>query len=419
MATTPGIVETAGSDEPVRRRPMWVTVLLLYSVSRLVVGLVFSVVARTSQPPSGVLDGSPDGFDFVIAWDGQWYWRIVQAGYPLPLPVDSYGNAIQSEWAFYPLFPLLTRVVMAFGPTFAWAALLVNVTAGAVAALLLAKLLLLGRVANPQVSAVLAVTGVALWLCHPATPVLQIAYTESVSLVILLAALLLLIRRRYLACAVAVLAMGLVRAITPAFVVVILIHLALRLRARRRGEDADWGGSWRSAGILLLASGIATAAWPAYVGWATGRADAYVFVQSSWGQRLDQIPVLPWFDWMHTQFGIAGPIALLALIVAYLLLMIGPAGSWMVPEVRAWGIVYPIYLLAATRPLTSIWRFLLLDFPLYAALAALLIRRRDGGLRPRSVRIAALVPVVLGLVALGVWWCVTLLVYTPVWDWPP
>ncbi len=418
MATTPGIVETTPHHQPSRRWPTWVTVLLLYVVSRLIVGLVFSVVAPISQPASGVLDGSPDGFDFVIAWDGQWYWRIVQAGYPLPLPVDVYGNAIQSEWAFYPLFPLLARVVMALGPSFAWAALLINVTAGAVASLLLARLLRLGRVTNPRVSATLAVTGVALWLCHPATPVLQIAYTESLSLVILLAALLLLIQRRYLACAVAVLAMGLVRAITPAFVVVILVHLALRLRARRRGEDPQ-AGSWWSAGVLLLASGIATVAWPTYVGWATGRADAYIFVQSSWGQRLDQIPVLPWFDWMHTQFGVAGSIGLLALIVAYLVLMIGPTGSWMAPEVRAWGIVYPLYLLAATRPLTSIWRFLVLDVPLYAALAALLVRRRDGGLRPRSVRIVALVPVVIALIALGVWWCVTLLVYTPVWDWPP
>ena len=49
----------------------------------------------------------------TVLWDGSWYREIAENGYPVPLPVDpSTGAVSQNAWAFYPAFPLLSRLLM-------------------------------------------------------------------------------------------------------------------------------------------------------------------------------------------------------------------------------------------------------------------------------------------------------------------
>ena len=56
----------------------------------------------------------------------------------------------------------------------------------------------------------------------------------------------------------------------------------------------------------------------------------------------------------------------------------GRHGRWLAVELRVWALAYPLYLLAVVRPITSMWRFLLLDFPIAALVASVAMRTSTG-----------------------------------------
>ena len=71
------------------------------------------VAAVWFQTPAGVGHVDPNVADILGGWDGVWYQRIAQTGYPVPLPADpDTGLLTYSEWAFYPVFPFLVRGLM-------------------------------------------------------------------------------------------------------------------------------------------------------------------------------------------------------------------------------------------------------------------------------------------------------------------
>ena len=45
---------------------------------------------------------------------------------------------------------------------------------------------------------------------------------------------------------------------------------------------------------------------------------------------------------------------------------------------RVWALAYPLFLLAVVRPITSMWRFLMLDFPIAAIVVSMTVRGADG-----------------------------------------
>ena len=55
---------------------------------------------------------APGYFVVTANWDGQWYHEIADLGYPVPLPTGPDGAVQQNPWAFYPVFPMLTRALM-------------------------------------------------------------------------------------------------------------------------------------------------------------------------------------------------------------------------------------------------------------------------------------------------------------------
>ena len=69
---------------------------------------------------------------------------------------------------------------------------------------------------------------------------------------------------------------------------------------------------------------------------------------------------------------------LLAIVASYVSLVVGRHGSWLVAEVRVWALAYPLFLLAVVRPITSMWRFLMLDFPIAAIVVSMTVRGADG-----------------------------------------
>ena len=439
-----------------------------YLVTRLaVVGLLSGPVAAEQRRVGGLSDVTYR--DFVTVWDGQWYARIAAQGYPLPLPLDAFGRVDQSEWAFYPLFPLLVRLVTQVGPPFWVAAQVVNLFAGAAAAWLAYRLLSgeqagfrptgtpAGRVAAHRRTAAVAV---GLWLLYPATTVLQIAYSEAVALLLVMAVLTAMHRRRYGIALVLVLALGFARAVAAPLAFVVFAHLIVRARrewaparvfppgdpdgtkwlaspatgspgstgstgstgshvvvgaGRRRVEIPSW---WFSGLAVLGGTVVAGVAWPVLVGWLTGRPDAFFAVQATWGQRPDRGPFQPWWTWLVSNHGLPAALGAATALALLCGCMLTRYAAWMPLELRAWGLAYPLYLFAVTAPSTSMIRFLLLNLPVFGVVAALLVGDPRRG---RSRRCWAVGPLLcLPILAWTVhWWATVLLVFTPPMDWPP
>lgn len=390
--------------------PTWAQVLVVFAASRLVSAALIAVAAVTTQNPAGVGTLHPGYADLVVIWDGEWYRQIAEQGYPSTLPLGLNSSADYNAWAFFPLFPMLVRGLMAVGLPFVAAATTVNLAAGYAAALLLQRLF----TAAGRPDRRLALLAVALWCVLPAAPVLQAAYTEALAALLLAAALLLLVRRHYLWAAGPVLLLGLTRAVAAPLLVVVMWHVAMRWRGRR-SDSFGARERWSLAG-LLAATGLSAATWPLLVGWATGVPDAFLQTQARWGQRPADGPFVPWISWAWEQLGVVGVVALLAVVAVWVHLVLGRHGAWLASELRVWAVAYPLYLLAVVRPITSMWRFLLLDLPVAAILASLVVRGRWAQQVSWTVR-----AVLLGAVALAgmTWWTLALLTRIPWADNPP
>jgi hypothetical protein len=324
------------------------------------------------------------------------------------------GNVDYNGWAFFPVFPLLVRAVMVTGLPFSVAASVVNLVAGAGAALVVWQLFR-ARAATRQQER-LAVLAVGLWCVLPPAPVLQVAYSEALGALLLAAFLLLVVRRRYLWAVPVVLLLGLTRAIAAPLVVVVLWHAVTRWRARHRDP---WPPRSRWA-VLALAGATAASAliWPLFVGLATGVPSAFFQTQAAWGQKPSDGPFLPWIVWAWDHLGVVGVLLLIGIVVGGVRQLAGRHTAWLASDLRVFGVVYPLYLLAVVRPITSMWRFLLLDLPIAAVLASAAARGSLGRtLSPRwRWRVAG--AAVVGLAAMA-WWVTVLLTRTPWADSPP
>lgn len=403
----------------VRRWPagrLVLAALAVYAASRVVSTVLISL-ARVQQEPyprwTGA-DGHVSFLDMSVLWDGSWYRVIAEEGYPPELPLDEHGRVRQNPWAFYPMFPALARAVMIIpGVEFPLAATVVALCAGAGAAVLMARLF--ARFAPAPV----ALAGVAVWAVQPAAPVLQIAYTEALATLVLVAVLTALIDRRWGAVAILAVILALTRPV--------VLPLALVMGIVLLKEMVTW---WRSpqrrpadlaAPLAVTAlTGASGLLWATLAGLATGVPDAYTQTMSSWRAAHEIVPFRPWID--NTAFLLfadtAHPRTYAALAVATLvfLLVAAAAGPWssrLPLELRLWIVAYPAYLFAVLDVGTSLIRYALLLFPLAIILVG-------GGLRriPRWWPLLATV-VIVGFVLLQHSWTMGLLLFEPPSGYPP
>jgi hypothetical protein len=401
------------------RRPV-LTLLVVYLVSRVVALLALWLAAAWFQNPAGVGHADPALGDMFGLWDGVWYERIVRDGYPVPLPVDAdTGRVTYSAWAFYPLYPYLVKGVMLAGVSFTMAGGLLNLVLGGLAAVLVWSVLRSGVHADRQPQRDrLALVAACLWCFYPTTAVMLKPYTEALAAALVAGALLLLVRRRYLLVAAVSVPLGLTRGVAPALGCAAVIHLVVRWREDRAAGVRPLHGQRASAVVMLGALGVSAVAWPAIAGLVTGVPTAFFDVQAAWGQRPGKGPFVLWFEWAWQSKGLAGVVVLVALVSTYVVLVLGRHGRWIPIEARAWALAYPLYLFAVVRPITSMWRFLLLDFPLAALVASVAMRTANGqSVVPHWRRRVGVVLVVI--VAGLVWWTCALLVYTPWGSFPP
>jgi hypothetical protein len=400
-------------------RPV-VFLMIVYAVSRVCALGAMAFAAHYFQTPAGVGHLHPQLDDMFSLWDSVWYHRVAVDGYPVPLPADpDTGRLTYSAWAFYPVFPLAVRGLMALGLPFLPAAIALNVVFGALGTLLVWRVFRFPSHAAPQPARErLALIAAALWCFYPATAILLMPYTEAIAITLIAAALLLLMRRRYAYAAVVALALGFTRAVAPALGCAVAAHLWVRWREDRAAGIAPLRGQRASAGLLVGATVVSALSWPAYVGLATGLPTAFFQVQAAWGQRPDKGPFVLWMQWAWERHGFFSVAVMLALVGTYLALVLGRHGRWLPLEVRYFALAYPLYLFAVVRPITSMWRFLLLDFPIAALLASVAMRTSSGARVVRHWRRRVAV-IILPLVAGMFWWTATLLTYTPWGATPP
>jgi hypothetical protein len=160
----------------------------IFLVSRVVValGLLFSRKYMPIDPK--VWSAGPSWYHQLLQWDSEWYFRIVTEGY-------AYNGdpTIPQTIVFYPLYPMLTRGLMAIsGIGAADALLLVSGLSGLCAIVLLFKLV------REEFGDSLALATVALLSFFPASVLLSAGYTEPLQLLLIVSFFLSLKRKQYL-----------------------------------------------------------------------------------------------------------------------------------------------------------------------------------------------------------------------------
>lgn len=367
------------------RWPWWVQVGGLYVAARLVSACIF-MAAALHQGVNPWFPAKPDYWSFVNIWDARWYGEALQNGYPAVLPTDGAGNVQENAWAFYALFPMLGRVVAGLtGMPPAFALTVIAMVSGLGAALVIYRLFRL------RASHRTALWGTVFVSTFPVSAVLQVPYAESLNLLLLATALLLVMERRYLWAMPAVVLMCLSRPTGVPFAAMIgLLFLhrvwqhysAARSAAGAGGFAAKAGQArdvphsvaqlWSLAGLTAV-SGIGALLWPA-IAWAvTGDIQAYTKTETVW-RGHDLVPFKPWFDTGILLFGpvlgVVAPFVFVALFAAAMMCRpVRALGS----ELRLWCACYMGYLLIFLHPQTSTFRMLLPLFPL--ALSAALVSR--------------------------------------------
>jgi hypothetical protein len=380
--------------------PAWLQVLLVYLISR---GLDFLIVGRVArfQAPSPWNSANPGYLGIVSLWDGDWYRRIAENGYPQSLPIDGYGHVAQNEWAFYPLYPFTTRVVMRiFGAGWPLSASIVSLICSALAVVVMRDVV--DRLAGRDV----ALWTVALFCFFPVAPVLQLAYTESLAILLLVGMLWCLQRRRYLTAVPVVLLIGFARPIGVPVAAVVGLHVLTRL-LRHRSEPVR-AASLAAMSALVAAAAVAAVEWMVVAGRVTGVSDAYTQSMGAWRSGHQIVPLKPWW-WMSRYFlgDWVGPVVLGAVVLVGIWALTRPAAQVIAGDLRAWVFCYLAYLAVVLEPSSSLFRYLMPLFPIGTVAAAA---------SPSSAyRRTLLVAFVAGQVV----WVSWLWRFSPPTDWPP
>lgn len=340
----------AGYDRAlVALRPYAVPVAA-FVASRIVTLFAISLAAFAARKP----------FDRIItAWDGRWYEKIALGGYPTSVPHGNYalgtGRRAQSEVAFFPLYPMLVRLIDPIVPGSA-------AIAGVVASFLCgtAATVLVWMVAERVAGRDAANRASVLFAFFPGAFVMSLVYAEALMVAAAAATMLALMDRRWLLAGTLA---ALATATRPnASAVAMACGWAALVAVWRQRE-------WRA----LLAPLIAPAgmlSFFAWLWWHTGEPLIWFRVeQQGWGEEVDFGHDNLMTAWAFIRAPLADPNRLvlgLSLLfcfgAVYLLLKARLPGILNVYALTSLGLVLTSHINA--RP-----RFLFIAFPLVIALA--------------------------------------------------
>jgi Mannosyltransferase (PIG-V) len=315
-------------------------------------------LALGGEPFPGVFAVLLDGW---VGWDSHWYLQIARDGY-------FFRPGEQSSVAYFPLYPLAMRGLMALGLAPFVAGALVSLVSG------VGAVLLFTRWAQTQAAPAEARDGGLFLALYPFAFFLYgVVYGDSLFLLLVVASFLLLERGHlFLAVLVAALATA-ARPVAPALVVGLL--------ARRLEWKRERGERWSAVDLLPVFAATGFLLYVLYQARTFGNPFAFVETQGSPG--WDQAPgPRTWFKvvWFERMFPPqSAGIAVRHLAHAGFTLA---ALALVVPTVKRLGWGYGLYSLAvvglpamSSKDFMGMGRYLLAAFPLFLTLA-LLVRER-------------------------------------------
>ncbi len=162
--------------------------LLIFATSRMVVfiGVNFGTLLVRDPDPTK-WEAGPYWYHRLLRWDSGWYAAIVRDGYQY-----SDDPTVMASVNFFPLYPLLSAIAKELLGTREWGALLVVANASSLLAIVLLTKFL--RDELDEESALLSLT---LFCFFPSSLFLSAGYSESLCLVFVLLALMLLSRQQF------------------------------------------------------------------------------------------------------------------------------------------------------------------------------------------------------------------------------
>jgi len=349
-----------------RLTPWWAKVIAIFVVSRIVTTSILLAFA-SMQKDNAWTAANPNYFDFAKLWDAHWYYIISVVGYPTTLPITADGHVGESAWAFMPAYPFVVRALMfVTGLDFRVVAVAVSLAFALGTALMFYKLM------NLVLPGGTALFAVVLYSFAPLSPLLQVAYAESMHAFFLTLALYLLVRRDYWRLLPVVVVMSLTRPSGLAFALALGLHVVYRWATRERDPFArrDIVASV-TVGAASVASGFA---WLVIAAAVTGSPTAYTDTELAWRSAYigyqQLVPFTPWL--LGADFWVPGPLGVVLLVAAvgaFAALMFSRPVRRLGPDIRFWVASYVLYLLAVFFPQSSTFRLLLPVFPLWGALA--------------------------------------------------
>lgn len=345
-----------------RTLPDCLITLALYALARVVTTVTLTVGFAFSDP---VGFGDPHGwkgfFERSTAWDGQYFLEIARQGYPSALPVDDTGAVLQNAWAFLPVFPAVVRAVSTTGADPAVVAVLLATAFGGAASVALMVLV------RPHVGRTTALWSSVFFAFGPMSFVLQLAYAESLGLLLAFAALIAMQRRHYWTVLPIVTVLAFTRPGALAIPLALALHAVLRL-VQHDPVPVRERVAIVVTGVVTAAAGLA---WPVVAALVTGVPDAYLQTELAWWRlHLDVQHFVPLTPWFLQADRVAGALGVVAVLVA-----VGATGWWLssrstlriglVPLLGSTS--YLLYLFATFLPQQSLPRLLLPAAPLLGA----------------------------------------------------
>ncbi len=347
--------------------------LLAYVLSRLAVAVGAGVrsaqlVADSNKLGAPLPDAPrPDSAvrmvtEMLTTWDGLWYLAVARKGYPRQIPDSVTFHMEEARAAFFPLYPMLIRIVDGFipgGDTLA--ALLINFILGAV------FVVLVGVITRRLFGIEAAANSMLLASVFPGSFVMSFAYADTLMVVLVAATLLALLDQRWVIA-------GLLAALTTAsrpngVAIFFAVTLAVALAIRR---DQRWSALW-AVGL----SPIGFVGFHLFLAHHTGERFAWFRVQDeAWDEGLS----FGWTAISHMISAVSEPLASPTHVVTTIT-VITMIGSLVVlrivrlpaPMLAYVGVILVLMLIPET--ITARPRFLFTAFPLMIPVAVWLPRR--------------------------------------------
>ncbi|WP_291049351.1 mannosyltransferase family protein [Herbiconiux sp.] len=353
-----------------RMTPWWLRVIVVFALSRVVTTVIVLLFAR-AQGANPWTGANPPYLSYAAIWDGNWYKIISFYGYPSVLPVTADGHVGESAWAFMPAYPFLISLLRWLtGGRWELIAVVISIACALGTALVFYKLM--RHVLKDEGSALFSVV---LFCVAPLSPLLQFAYAESMSMLLLVSALYLVVTRRYPWVFPIVAVMALTRPTGLAFALFLVLHLVHRYLVRR--TDPFPLRQRAVVASLAVFSGLMGIAWLLIAWGVTGSMSAYTDTELAWRASYigygELIPFTAWFQggewWLGSPWGY---IVVALLIVGFAAFLVSRIAKRLGVDLRLWLASYALYLLAVFFPQSSTFRLLM---PLFPALGALAVPR--------------------------------------------